>query len=188
VKCLDDRLKPLQPHQPTPKPIKDAMNRIGGSLSQLQPNPHAKDIEVKTREAVLSPERNAQSESERSANYNKAVKVVDEMIAKGQLRKPVLDYILISVSYKDETGYNARGKVILGHHTFDNNDALNRGSIVIFKDGAQSLKKAIETYAHELAHFNQEWNKLYEEDEPHRLHDKYGDDAYQAYLRYYHNR
>ncbi|MGB0922635.1 MAG: hypothetical protein ACPG1C_15100 [Alphaproteobacteria bacterium] len=28
------------------------MNRIGGSLSQLQPNPHAKDIEVKTRQPV----------------------------------------------------------------------------------------------------------------------------------------
>ncbi|MGB1088201.1 MAG: hypothetical protein ACPG06_07525, partial [Alphaproteobacteria bacterium] len=52
VKCLDDRLKPLQPYQPTPRPLKDQINRFAGGLSQFQFNNSAKDIEVKTRQPV----------------------------------------------------------------------------------------------------------------------------------------
>ncbi|MGB0920498.1 MAG: hypothetical protein ACPG1C_04160 [Alphaproteobacteria bacterium] len=52
VRCLDDRLKPLQPHQPTPRPLKDQINRFAGGLSQFQFNSSAKDIEVKTRQPV----------------------------------------------------------------------------------------------------------------------------------------
>ena len=54
---------------------------------------------------------------------------------------------------------------------------VNQAKIIIFSDGAKTLKDAIETYGHELGHFNHDW------DGSHHLVEKYGISVYEIYIQ-----
>ncbi len=172
-----------------PRPVVAAVAKYAASATTFDMPINASKLEVTTRQAqggaAEDPERIAKTAEERRANFNRAVEVVDDMIAKGFLKKPVQDYILTGVTYKDEVGRNDFGKILLGQRFYDRNDPINRGRIVIYKDGAVSLRVAIETYAHEIGHFNPNWD---DENKGHRLGDIYGREAYDTYLQRYHKK
>ncbi len=186
VKCLDARLNPLAPGAPTPRPMIEAVAKHAAQATTLDVPPHGTKLEVKTRQpqggTAEDPERIARTAEERRANFKRAVEVVDEIIAKGILRKPFPDYILSSVTYKDEAVRGSDGLAILGRSFPGSNPAINERRIEIYKGGAVSLRVAIETYAHEIGHFHPKWNDRHNQ---HRLADVYGREAYKAYLQHY---
>lgn len=107
-------MRPQSDNAPTPRPIIQALSKQAASASTLDVSPHGTKLEVKTRQAQPAkedPERIATTPAERRANFEKAVKVVDEMTAKGILWNPYPDYILSEVIYKDEVGRNEAGLI-----------------------------------------------------------------------------
>ena len=81
------------------------------------------------------------------------------------------DYILRSVQFEPRKVTN-NGIPVYGLFVPTSN-IINEGKIFIFLDGAATLKDSIETYGHELGHFNLNWT--------HQRIESYGQSIYNKY-------
>ncbi|MGB0920172.1 MAG: hypothetical protein ACPG1C_02505 [Alphaproteobacteria bacterium] len=162
---------------PNPRPDREADTEVPTPSPSPNPRPDKESDDAAARLIDLAQdEKVAETRAERQANFEKARMIVDWMIAEGHINDPAPGADVTDVHFEDED------KIVDGFGHFGvrryTRPEFNQGVIIIYRRGAETLKDAIETYAHELAHFHPEKG---DDDSQHGWVESVGIRAYQKY-------